>query len=159
MHLLKIVNRFFFTELNIRVMIAMKGGDTLNDRIKLLRKKLGLTQVDFGAKVGISGGAVSQIESGSNVPSEPVIRAISREFGVDYVWLKTGEGDMHDVPVIEQDMLLFHNLMNSGDEVAKALFRAYAKKFDGRWHLVREFLEGVLADAAEQEKGKVKDEP
>lgn len=129
------------------------------ERVKQIRKESALTLTDFSARVGISRDTYANIEYGRREPSEIEIRAICREFGVDYVWLKTGEGDMHDVPVIEQDMLLFHNLMNSGDEVAKALFRAYAKKFDGRWHLVREFLEGVLADAAEQENGTKKDEP
>jgi len=132
---------------------------TIGDRIKELRKALGLTQVDFADKIGVLGTAISLMEKNDRNPSEPVIRTICREYGVDYVWLKTGEGDMFETPTVEQDMLLFHNLMNSGDEVAKALFRAYAKKFDGRWHLVREFLEGVLADAAEQEKGAKKDEP
>ena len=131
----------------------------MNQRIAQVRSQSNLSQEAFGRKIGITGAAISRIESGDREPSEPVIRTICREYGVDYVWLKTGEGDMFETPTAEQDMLLFHNLMNSGDEVAKALFRAYAKKFDGRWHLVREFLEGVLADAAEQEKGEKKDEP
>lgn len=132
---------------------------TIGDRIKTVRSALGITQSEFSDRIGIKRNSISLIESGDRNTSEPVLRSISREFGVDYVWLKTGEGDMFETPTVEQDMLLFHNLMNSGDEVAKALFRAYAKKFDGRWHLVREFLEGVLADAAEQENVAKKDEP
>lgn len=132
----------------------------MKNRISLIRSTLKLSQEAFGKRIGISGASVSKLESGENNPSEQTIRLICSTFGVDYLWLKTGDGEMYDSPsMAEQDMLLFHNLMNSGDEVAKALFRAYAKKFDGRWHLVREFLEGVLADAAEQEKGKEKDEP
>lgn len=132
----------------------------LSERIKQVRKHSGLTLPEFSSRIGISRDAYANIEYGRRVAEEIELRAICSAFGINYVWLKTGIGDMLDAPpVIEQDMLLFHNLMNSGDEVAKALFRAYAKKFDGRWHLVREFLEGVLADAAEQEKGKEKDEP
>jgi len=131
------------------------------DRVKQVRKESALTLAEFSSRIGLSRDTYANIEYGRRDPNEIEVRAICREFGVDYVWLKTGEGDMHHVPVVEQDMLLFHNLINSGDEVAIALFRAYAKKFDGRWHLVREFLEGVLADAADQEhaQGAKKDEP
>lgn len=64
----------------------------MDTRIKLLRKKLGLTQNEFGAKLGLAANTVTNYETGRRVPSNAVITAICKEFGVNETWLRTGEG-------------------------------------------------------------------
>ena len=59
----------------------------MNGRIKLIRKTLGISQRDFGKKIGISDTAVSKLESGERNPSEQTLKSICREFNVDYFWL------------------------------------------------------------------------
>ena len=66
----------------------------MNERIKELRKTLGLTQQDFAAKLGIKGGAISNYEIGRNIPIDAVISLICREFNVNETWLREGSGDM-----------------------------------------------------------------
>ena len=58
----------------------------MNGRIKLIRKTLGISQRDFGKKIGISDTAVSKLESGERNPSEQTLKSICREFNVDYFW-------------------------------------------------------------------------
>lgn len=65
----------------------------MNERIKKLRKILGLTQQEFGDRIGIKRNSVALIESGRNT-SEQTIFSICREFNVNEEWLKTGEGEM-----------------------------------------------------------------
>lgn len=68
--------------------------ETIGERIRWLRKQqLEMTLVDFGAKIGISNPSLSTIETGKNNPSKQTIRAICREFGVDELWLRTGDGE------------------------------------------------------------------
>lgn len=62
----------------------------MNDRIKSLRKTLGLSQREFGKKIGISDTAVSKLESGERNPSEQTLLSICREFNTDYYWLTEG---------------------------------------------------------------------
>ena len=62
----------------------------MNGRIKLIRKTLGISQRDFGQKIGISDTAVSKLESGERNPSEQTLKSICREFNVDYFWLTEG---------------------------------------------------------------------
>ena len=62
----------------------------MNGRIKLIRKTLGISQRDFGKKIGISDTAVSKLESGERNPSEQTLKSICREFNVDYFWLTEG---------------------------------------------------------------------
>lgn len=67
---------------------------TQNERVKEVRKTLGLTLEKFGDRLGIKKAAVSKIEKGENSLTDANIKAICREFNVDYMWLTTGEGEM-----------------------------------------------------------------
>ena len=67
---------------------------TQNERVKEVRKALGLTLEKFGDRLGIKKAAVSKIEKGENSLTDANIKAICREFSVDYMWLRTGEGEM-----------------------------------------------------------------
>lgn len=66
----------------------------MNERIKELRKSLGLTQLEFGEQVGVKANTIGNYEIGLRTPSDAVIRAICREFNVNEDWLRTGEGEM-----------------------------------------------------------------
>lgn len=70
---------------------------TLDERIKLLRTKTGLTQVEFGRKVRLSGASVSTAEAGKTTPDNQTLQLIADKFGVSYDWLKHGTGDMYTV--------------------------------------------------------------
>ena len=70
----------------------------MRERFKILRKDTGLTQKDFAARVGLSQNFIAQIESGSKVPSDRTVSDICRIFRVNEDWLRTGEGDMYDLP-------------------------------------------------------------
>lgn len=67
---------------------------TQGERIKEVRKSLGLTLEKFGEKIGLKKNSVSQLENGKNSVTDANIKAICREFNVDYMWLTTGEGEM-----------------------------------------------------------------
>lgn len=67
---------------------------TQNERVKEVRKTLGLTLEKFGDRLGIKKAAVSKIEKGENSLTDANVKAICREFSVDYMWLTTGEGEM-----------------------------------------------------------------
>ena len=67
---------------------------TQGERVREIRKSLGLTLEKFGEKLGVKKNAISQIETGRNSLTDQMTKAICREFGVDYIWLTTGEGEM-----------------------------------------------------------------
>lgn len=67
---------------------------TQGERVKEIRKALGLTLEKFGEKVGVTKQTVSRIENGVNNLTEQMTKAICREFSVDYIFLTTGEGEM-----------------------------------------------------------------
>lgn len=66
----------------------------MHERIKELRKALGLTQQKFADGMGVKQNTIAQYESGRNAPIDAVITLICRTYGVNETWLRTGEGDM-----------------------------------------------------------------
>lgn len=67
---------------------------TQGERVREVRKTLGLTLEKFGEKLGIQKSAISKIERGDTNLTDANIKLICREFNVDYIWLTTGEGEM-----------------------------------------------------------------
>lgn len=67
---------------------------TQGERVREIRKSLGLTLEKFGEKLGVKKNAISQIETGRNSLTDQMTKSICREFGVDYIFLTTGEGEM-----------------------------------------------------------------
>lgn len=67
---------------------------TQGERIREVRKALGLTLEKFGDKLGVTKQTVSRIENGINNLTDQMTKSICREFHVDYIWLTSGEGEM-----------------------------------------------------------------
>lgn len=67
---------------------------TQGERVREVRKSLGLTLEKFGARLGVTKVAISNIEKGNRNLTEQMAKSICREFNVDYGWLTTGSGEM-----------------------------------------------------------------
>lgn len=68
----------------------------MQERVKQIRQYLDLSQEAFGNALGVTKTAICGIESGRRGLTEQMVKAICREFNVNYDWLKDGEGDMFD---------------------------------------------------------------
>lgn len=68
--------------------------NSLNERIKSLRKKIGISQEVFAKKLGLTKNYISLVESGNRNLSEQSVRVLCREFNVNEEWLRTGTGEM-----------------------------------------------------------------
>lgn len=68
---------------------------SINERLKILRKKQKLNQGEFGDKVGLKQSAVSSMEQEGGSVNDRNIRLICDTFNVNENWLRAGEGDMY----------------------------------------------------------------
>lgn len=95
----------------------------MKERIRTLRKELGLNQSDFGNKIGVKQGTVAGYESGARTPLDTVIASICREFNVNENWLRTGEGEMFEQMTEQQKILKYTALLLSDKDsvVANAI--------------------------------------
>lgn len=70
----------------------------ISERVRALRKELGMTQAKFGESLGVSNDVVKNLEYGRVAPSELIIKTICSVHGVNEKWLRTGEGEMFPKP-------------------------------------------------------------
>lgn len=90
----------------------------MNQRIKLLRKSLDLTQREFGDRIGVKGNTIANYELGRNEPIDAVISLICREFNVSEEWLRDGTGDMFIADNLsELDALVMKYGLSDADQV------------------------------------------
>ena len=95
---------------------------TQGERIREVRKTLGLTLEKFGEKIGMKKNSVSQIENGKNSVTEQVVKSICREFNVDYIWLTTGDGEMF-VDTDDDFIERIDRIIAGDDEARKKLYK------------------------------------
>lgn len=68
--------------------------DTVAQRIRLLRNKLGLNQTEFAKKLGRKQQTIANWETGArNLPDFSYL-ALTQVFNVNETWLRTGKGEM-----------------------------------------------------------------
>lgn len=70
------------------------GSSNISERLRILRKKLDMTQQEFADKIGSKRNTIAKYETNTNIPSTAVISLICREFNVDECWLRTGTGEI-----------------------------------------------------------------
>ncbi|MCI7130374.1 MAG: helix-turn-helix domain-containing protein [Lachnospiraceae bacterium] len=67
---------------------------TQGERVKEVRKTLGLTLERFGEKIGVKKSAVSKIEHGQCALTDQMCKSICREYNVNEEWLVNETGEM-----------------------------------------------------------------
>lgn len=100
----------------------------MNERIKELRKRLGLTLEKFGDRLGVGKTAINKLEKGENNVTDQMFKSICREFNVNEEWLRTGDGEMFLIPDDEDAALVSDLLENTDDDfyrMALDLIRTY----------------------------------
>lgn len=70
-------------------------------REKAARDRRDLTQADIAKAIGSSGPSVSRWEAGLGVPSDRMVEALARYFGVTPAWLRYGQ-EPREAPGTEQ---------------------------------------------------------
>ena len=95
---------------------------TCGERVRSLRKAQELTMEKFAQRIGVGKSTISDIENGRRSLTEHMTKSICREFGADYIWLTTGEGEMF----AESDLDFYERIdriMVGEDESRKNIFK------------------------------------
>lgn len=123
----------------------------MNERLKLLRKTLGLSQEEFGKRIGVTKTSISRLESKVNNFTEQMILSICREFKVDYVWFVQGGQDEVKFDGVSEEILdelakEFHL-----DEMDKRLFTEYLNLNNEQKTVIKDLVK-ILAKEESYEK-------
>jgi len=82
------------------------SGETgnIHERLKYLRKTLGLSQEEFGKRIGKSLRTIQYWEASTVQIPDTALKLISQVFGVSYEWLKEGKGEMWERKVLVKEL-------------------------------------------------------
>lgn len=69
----------------------------MEERIRIIRKELGLTQEEFAKRIGLARNSVASYEIGRREPTNAIIVSICKEFHINEEWLRTGNGEMYSI--------------------------------------------------------------
>lgn len=128
---------------------------TQGERVKEIRKSLGLTLEKFGEKVGVTKQTVSRIENGVNSLTEQMTKSICREYGVDYIWLTSGEGEMF-VETDDDFMERIDRIMMGENDMRRNLVKALLYADDEQIRSLEKWID-FCADLKLKELEKEKD--
>lgn len=120
----------------------------MNERIQKIRKHFGLSQRDFARKVDVGQSTLAMFETGDRQPKDIHINRICSEFGVNEVWLRTGEGGDENMftKVNEEDRFSLNlgKLTITENQIAQNMLNAIAESSPERLKHVEEFMKACL---------------
>ena len=106
----------------------------MKERIAFIIKKLDISKTKFAERLNVTPAFVSQICSGAREPSDRTIADICREFGVNEVWLRTGEGEpFREESESEQIMRFAVQAARGSNKFQKTLAAMFADMTQEDW--------------------------
>ena len=120
----------------------------MKDRIKALRKELGLTQEKFAERLSMKRNTIANYEIGRNEPIDAVISLICKEFHVNEEWLRTGEGGNENMftKISDDDRysLNLGKLSVTQNETVKNMVNAIAESSPEKLKYIEDFMKACL---------------
>lgn len=117
------------------------------DRLKKVRKTLGLSREDFAKQLGLkSRGKIENIELGRTVADDEFIRLICSTFRVNYDWLVYGEGDEIFADDNGDAQAIVDSVMTGDNEFAKEILVKLSKLSEEHWQQLKEIFEELTKE-------------
>lgn len=83
----------------------------MNERLRAIREHTKLSRAAFGARLGISGDVINNLERGRVAVKEHIIKLVCNEFNINEKWLRTGDGE----PFVQPDTFSLDDFVKSKD--------------------------------------------
>lgn len=124
----------------------------MNGRIKEVRKALGLSQDEFGRRLGVTRGAVTNIEFNKVEPKPLFVDLICREFDVNEEWLRTGAGPMFVEKTRDEELAqFFGEVLSEEPDLRRRLLSAMSRLDIEQWAMLADVARRLVAELDAQE--------
>lgn len=121
----------------------------IGERVKQLRKEfLQLTQQEFSDRLNLSRSNLGNIETGRVEITDRTISDICREFGVNEIWLRTGEGEMFQQLSRDEEIAAFVGrvLSPKGLDIQRRFIAALSQLDEEDWLVLDKFIDLIQKD-------------
>ena len=117
----------------------------MKERFKMIRTALNLSQDAFGEKLGLTRGAIANVELGRTEARPLFISLVCSTFNVNETWLRTGEGEMFNEDREDQIAHYLGDMLSEpGDTFKKRLIAALAAMDESDWAAVEAFARKLV---------------
>lgn len=123
----------------------------MKDRIAYVIKAKNITKTKFADILNVSPAFVSQMCSGASSPSDRTINDICTKFGVDPVWLRTGEGEPFTPLSRSEELAAIFADVQVSDDAKSRLIKAMARMPDDAFPAFLEFVTDLSKNLADDE--------
>ena len=120
---------------------------SLGERIKQIRKDLNLTQKQLAEQLDLKQNTIATYEMGRLTPSDRTISDICREFGVNELWLRTGEGEMFRAKTRETEISeYFERVLSDTDEFQRRFISVLSRLSADEWRLIESMAQKLAEE-------------
>lgn len=114
----------------------------MGERFKQLRKKLGLSQIEFAKRLGLTRGAISNIEAGKVQPKPLLIDLICSTFRANKEWLVSGTGQMLADRSRDDQIMDFVSSAMAGERpnFKRRLLSVLSQLNENQWEMLEKYL-------------------
>lgn len=127
----------------------------MNERIKELRKHLGLTLEEFGKRLGVTRSAIGHLERGERTLTDQMFLSICREFNVNENWLRTGDGEMFSLKEDEEAAYvseLLYDTKNPLYDLIKSIMKTYSQSGEKEKEIIKNFAKNLHKNLKEESR-------
>ena len=129
--------------------------DEITPRVKILRQALGMSQTDFGAKIGVTRGVINNLDRGLTDLQDPLLSLICSVFNARREWLETGVGEMFEPHDAEAPFYGAMGIITNDepDSFRKRFVIALAELDDAGLDAMEQFIRSLIRDTGTKKDG------
>lgn len=135
-------------------------GESINARIKQLRKKKKLNQTEFGSVIGLKNSAISKMEQEGSVVVDQNIQLICEKFQVRRDWLVDGTGEMFAERTKKDELMEWAERVSQSphDSFPYRLAEVLAKLDEPQWKMLEQIFDKIMAESDTENSNATKTE-
>lgn len=135
-------------------------GESINARIKQLRKKKKLNQTEFGSVIGLKNSAISKMEQEGSVVVDQNIQLICEKFQVRRDWLVDGTGEMFAERTKKDELMEWAERVSQSphDSFPYRLAEVLAKLDEPQWKMLEQIFDKIMAEGNTENSNATKAE-
>ena len=139
--------------------IISAQGTAMNQRMKMVRETLRMSQAAFAESADIGLGVIKNIDSNRTEPNDHYFNVLCATYNVNRDWLETGEGDMFVEKTREEEILDWAtSLLSADNEFKRRFIYALSRLDEAGWLTIEHFAQMLYEEQLAEEKAKQKDE-
>ena len=133
--------------------------ESINARIKQLRKKKKLNQTEFGSVIGLKKSAIIKMEQEGSVVVDQNIQLICEKFQVRREWLIDGIGEMFAARTKNDELMEWAKRVSQSphDSFPYRLAEALSKLDEPQWKMLEQIFDKIMAEGDDEPPARTND--